>query len=75
MAKRQEYMWGAWVVWNVGEPDWAWDVTDNTICGVCLFFTDTKDEIMPLVKSWRMLCFVKSCTPVKVPIPEGPPDA
>lgn len=85
MAK-QKYMWGAWVVWNTGEQArargraWVWwniagepmDVFGMAWCMPA--FTDRRKEIMPLVRHWRSLEYVKSCTPVKVAMPEGPAD-
>ncbi|KKL67389.1 hypothetical protein LCGC14_2135520, partial [marine sediment metagenome] len=76
------HMWGCWVVWNGDgkewDEQWMWDTTAKDrkrgFRYKPVVFTETREEIMPLVRYVRAEYTVKSAKAVKVPIPE-PPDA
>ena len=68
-------MWGAWVVMKDGRQDWGWHPTVDGADPIDPYsFVAFKKDIMPTVKAYRETDGVKSCTPVKVPLPEGPAD-
>lgn len=80
--KQKGHMWGCRVVWRSESnnprwhEEWMWDAVpmpeDNKQFYFPLIFTETRKDIMPLVKYMRSKYDVKSATPIKVPIPQRP---
>ena len=72
------HMWGCWIVWEIMEYDdrkwheeWLWDIVelDKDNYYFPLVFTETRREIMSLIKEMREMYNVKSAKAIKVPIP------
>lgn len=73
MAK-QKYMWGAWVQRENGLSEWArWDSWSGHAFG-CRAFVDHENTAIKMAAYVATWDGIQSCTPVKVPIPEGPAD-
>ncbi len=79
--KQSGYMWGCRVVWGFDECDnagwheeWMFDTTardeETGECYYPMVFTETREEIMRLVRDMRKQNCVKSAVSVKVPIPK-----